>query len=32
MDRPVLMHDKLDYMWTEQLVAFDELKINKKLS
>ena len=30
-DRPILMHDKLDHMWTEKKVAFDELKIKDKL-
>ena len=32
IDRPVLMHDKMDYVWTEKLVLFDELRINKKLA
>jgi hypothetical protein len=31
LDRPVLMHDKLDHVWTEEKVAFDQLKVNDKL-
>lgn len=31
IDRPILMHDKLDYVWTEKKVPFDQLKVNLKL-
>ena len=32
IDRAVLMADKMDYVWTEKLVKFDELRINQKLA
>ena len=31
IDRPILMHDKLDYVWTEKKVPFDQRKVNIKL-